>query len=87
MMLNASQLLDVAYEALCGVGDAALGEWREVGDVAVHLRRCLSDRERRDAGDLQVEDIRGTDEQARRVERVRSFLPAAVRNRPAAEMF
>jgi hypothetical protein len=50
--------------ALNGVGDAALGEWRERGHGGtVHLRRRLTDEERDGLG---VRDIRGTDEERRR---------------------
>jgi hypothetical protein len=54
----------MAELALEGVGDARLGEWREVGAKAVHLRRRLSAEEQ---GDMQVRDIRGTDEEAARL--------------------
>lgn len=79
------RLFDEALAALNGVGDARLGEWRETGEVAVHVRRRLTDAERRAAGGLDVVDIRGTDEHARRVERMRSFLPESVRRRPLSE--
>jgi hypothetical protein len=60
--------------ALEGVGDAALGEWFEVGQVAVHLRRRLSAEEQKRVGD--VIDVRGTPEAERRLARVRQWLPA-----------
>jgi hypothetical protein len=41
-----------AERQLAGAGDASLGEWREPGDVAVHLRRRLSEREQRAVGPL-----------------------------------
>lgn len=47
-------------QALSGVGDATLGEWREPGNKAVHLRRRLSIEEQ---GDLTVRDIRGSEEE------------------------
>jgi hypothetical protein len=50
------------------VGDAKLGEWREVGDKAVHLRRRLTDEERVLGGNLIVRDIRGTAEEQARFE-------------------
>lgn len=53
----------LAGRALLGVGDASLGEWREVGKRAVHLRRRLSDAERELAGGLDVRDIRNKREE------------------------
>lgn len=56
----------MAERALAGVGDAALGEWRELGSVGsgvVHIRRRLSHAERELAGGLTVRDVRGTDEE------------------------
>lgn len=66
----------MAERALRGVGDAALGEWRETGRSGiVHLRRRLSDAERRAAGNLGVRDIRGTDEEAARFRRLLRDVP------------
>lgn len=67
----------LADSALAGVGDAQLGEWREVGartPVAhtVHVRRRMADKER--AG-LQVRDIRGTPEEAQRQARLLRAAP------------
>lgn len=53
----------MAEKALEGVGDASLGEWRQRGESAVHLRRRLSADEQ---GDLTVRDIRGSDEERQR---------------------
>ena len=55
----------MALAALEGVGDASLGEWRERGS-AFHIRRRLTDEERKLAGNLQVRDIRGTPEEQKR---------------------
>jgi hypothetical protein len=55
----------MAERALEGVGDAALGEWREAGSPGsgvVHIRRRLSHREATNRG-LVVRDIRGTAEE------------------------
>lgn len=60
----------MAERALRGVGDAALGEWRERGRIAVHIRRRLTDAERQAAGGLQVRDIRGTPEERQRLVRL-----------------
>ena len=57
----------IAERVLAGVGDKALGEWREVGVRAVHLRRRLSNEERRQVGGMEVRDIRGTPEEAERL--------------------
>jgi hypothetical protein len=56
----------MAERALQGVGQAALGEWREHGQRAVHIRRRLSDEERERAGGLGTRDIRGTAEEEQR---------------------
>lgn len=60
------------YRALSGIGDASLGEWFEIGDVAVHLRRRLTVVE---AAGLEVVDVRGTDEERRRLAPFRALLP------------
>ena len=61
----------MASGALGGVGDERLGEWRERGNNGVvHLRRRLTDMERALAGNLQVRDIRGTEEEAERLSRL-----------------
>lgn len=66
----------LAERAMHGVGDPALGEWREVGrDGVMHIRRRLTDQERKQAGDLQVRDIRGTEEEARRLRRLLRDAP------------
>ncbi len=53
----------LAERALTGVGDKTLGEWREVGEKAVHIRRRMSDEERTLAGGLDVRDIRNKREE------------------------
>ena len=70
----------MAERALDGVGDAGLGEWRDRGDIAFHLRRRLTTREMAAAGIAAVCDVRGTEEQVRRVERMRPFLPQQMRH-------
>ena len=57
------------------MGDAALGQWAEVGHAAMHLRRRLSLAEVRDSG-LAMLDVRGTPEAERRLQAVRHLLPA-----------
>lgn len=72
-------LWKIARHELRGVGDAALGEWREVGDAAIHLRRRLTAAEMVAGGIAEVCDVRGTPEGTRRLARIRPFLPAAMR--------
>ena len=68
-------LEEIAELELKGVGNAALGEWRERGDRAFHLRRRLTVKEMLYAGIDAVCDVRGSEEAARRIQRMRSFLP------------
>ena len=63
----------IAERALQGVGARGLGEWREEGDKAYHLRRRLSDEEADEVG--PVIDIRGTDEAKQRLVGVAHMLP------------
>jgi hypothetical protein len=68
-----------AERQLAGVGDAPLGEWREVGQKAVHIRRRLTAREQRLVG--PVMDIRRSDEAKMRAARLGarlSMVPAEV---------
>lgn len=66
---------EIADQELRGAGDAKLGEWHEVGDRAVHLRRRLTEKEMHYAGIREVCDVRGTEEFTRRIQRIRPFLP------------
>jgi hypothetical protein len=61
-----------AERQLAAVGDALLGEWRETGEKAVHLRRRLSEREQRAVG--PVMDIRRSDEARMRSARLGGLL-------------
>jgi hypothetical protein len=61
-----------AERQLAGVGDKLLGEWRETGAKAVHLRRRLSEREQRAVG--PVMDIRRSDEARVRAARLGARL-------------
>lgn len=63
----------IAQEALQGVGNASLGEWSEIGQIAVHLRRRLAPHEQTRVG--PAIDIRGTREATRRLNKVRGYLP------------
>lgn len=75
----------LAERAVRGVGDPALGEWREVGPTGiVHIRRRLTAQERADAGGLEVRDIRGTEEEQRRLKRLFREAPHARRFAPSA---
>jgi hypothetical protein len=70
----------MAERALQDVGDARIGEWREHGNNGVvHIRRRLSAAEREDLGDLNVRDIRDTDEERNRL---RALLRDAPHLRP-----
>jgi hypothetical protein len=67
--LSPTVSLRLALDALRGVGDPTLGEWRQVGDRSpriVHVRRRLS---REEAAQIPggLRDIRGTPEQAQRI--------------------
>jgi hypothetical protein len=75
---RASVLFDLAFLALVGVGDATLGEWRETGEIAVHVRRRLTPAEQRYAGIREVVDVRGTEEFSRRILRMRPYVPEAM---------
>ena len=70
---NRAQLFAEAEAALSGVGDAALGEWREVGDKAVHIRRRLTVEEARTVG--PVVDLRGQREALSRLWRAQQWMP------------
>jgi hypothetical protein len=71
-------MFEEAEHQLAGVGDRTLGEWRERGDKAMHLRRRLTAKEMLYANIKSVCDVRGTPEQITRVDRMRPFLPPSV---------
>lgn len=83
-MREPERLFPLAERALLGVGDRTLGEWREIGTIAVHLRRRLSTTEEAIVG--PVVDVRGTWEHTKRLNRVRRFLPCALRLLPDADL-
>jgi hypothetical protein len=66
-----------ARAALSGVGDVALGEWQYQGERAGiwHVIRRLSAEERETFGVPEPYDIRGTDEELRRIEAVYAEAP------------
>lgn len=72
--LSPKLLEERALAALEGVGDATLGEWREMGAVAFHIRRRTTPEESAIVGELR--DIRGTAEVTERLRPVRHLLPA-----------
>lgn len=72
----------VAEVELHSVGDATAGEWREIGDTAVHLRRRLTTKEMKYAGIEAVCDVRGTPEYATRIARMVPYLPPQMRALP-----
>lgn len=63
-----------AVRAVQGVGDATLGEWVDIGDIAVHYRRRLSVNEQLEHG-LVVRDVRDTEEAEFLLDAVRAWLP------------
>jgi hypothetical protein len=69
-----SDLFAIALAALRGVGDPTLGEWREVGTRACHVRRRLSGVEAARVG--PVRDLRGDRESLTRLWRALQWLPA-----------
>src|SRR5690348_8693202 len=76
-----------AERQLAGVGDALLGEWRETGTTAVHIRRRLNEREQRAVG--PVMDIRRSDEARMRAARLGarlSMVPPEVLAEEVGEM-
>lgn len=81
---NPEALFAVAECVLDGVGDPALGEWRELGDLAVHLRRRLSEQEAAAIG--PVVDVRGTWEHTKRLNRIRRYLPERWQGLPDAAL-
>jgi hypothetical protein len=66
----------IAEEALLGVGDREAGEWEEVRDVALHLRRRLTAEEAALVG--PVVDVRGTWESQKRLARMEPYLPRSL---------
>lgn len=77
---------DVAEQELRGVGDATLGEWRQEGGYAVHLRRRLTAGEMKAGGIDAVRDVRGTVEYVNRIERMWPHLPPAARTLPIDQL-
>ena len=68
-----ADLFRVADRVLAQVGDVSLGEWWEVGEIAIHVRRRLAAAE---WGDKPWGmDYRGTPEGDRRLDLVRKWLP------------
>lgn len=65
-----------ALEILKGVGDPDLGEWSQKTSRAYHLRRRLSAKEQERIG--PAIDIRGTDEEIRRMNLIFEYLPSGV---------
>jgi hypothetical protein len=83
LVMPQSALVEEAVRQLAGVGDAALGEWWEKGRFGfVHLRRRLTPKEMTAARIEDVCDVRGTPEYQARIERMRPWLPEALRAMP-----
>ena len=81
---NPEALFAVAEKVLDGVGAASLGEWREIGGVAMHLRRRLTPSEAAVIG--PVVDVRGTWEHHKRLNRIRRYLPEKLQRLPDAAL-
>lgn len=64
----------IALRALDGVGDEALGQWEQGGELALHIRRRLSLVEQIEAG-LSMRDIRKTQEAMNRVQLLIADVP------------
>jgi hypothetical protein len=62
-----------AKEILRNVGDSSLGEWSQKTKQAYHLRRRISTKEQEKIG--PAIDIRGTEEEIRRLDIIKQFLP------------
>ena len=73
-----------AWEVLEGVGDSALGEWEESGDVAYHVRRRLTLEEQSTIGEAC--DIRGMDEAQDRFHKAWRWLHPQLRQIARAEI-
>jgi hypothetical protein len=68
-----SEAWTLAERALRGVGDPALGEWRESGERAIHLRRRLTHMEWPGAWGM---DLRETPDGLARLADVAQWLPS-----------
>lgn len=75
---------DHALKELEGVGDEALGQWEERGDVAYHVRRRLTVEEEATIG--AACDIRGTPEAQERVSRAWAWLQPSLRRFASEEV-
>jgi hypothetical protein len=68
----------LALEALSGVGDKRLGQWVDeqgMGRGIVHVVRRLTEEEREEFSVPEPYDIRGTDEEQRRIAAVLAEAP------------
>lgn len=70
--------LSIALRALNGAGDQLLGQWiddKGMGRGIVHVQRRLTDAEREAFAVPEPYDIRGTDEERKRIRRVIEEAP------------
>lgn len=67
----------ICFEGLRGIGDEKLGQWEFDGDKpgVVHVQRRLSKAEQDQFGVPEPYDIRGTDEETRRIDQVFAEAP------------
>jgi hypothetical protein len=75
---NLSESRRIALDGLRGVGDVTLGQWideKGMGRGVVHVQRRLTQAERDEFGVPEPFDIRGTEEQARRIAVVLAEAP------------
>lgn len=74
---TASDSRRICFDGLRGVGDATLGEWQFNGEKpgVVHVQRRLSRGEQEAFGVPEPYDIRGAQEEYRRIEAVYAEAP------------
>lgn len=70
---NLAKRRELAEQALYGVGDASLGQWRDARGKAYHIRRRMTEDEQAIAG--SPNDIRNTVEAEGRARAVALHLP------------
>lgn len=74
----------IALRALEGIGNAQLGEWRELTDKAFHIRRRLRPTEEMLVG--PAIDLRSSWEGIERFEQMKPFIPAFFYEQARAEL-
>lgn len=82
--MSEQKLARIAEKCLVGVGDAALGEWKDWTGTAYHIRRRLSAREQKIVGD--VKDIRNTQEAIERLRKISQSIPQRAKDLAVQEL-